>query len=90
MIHLLMKLSLQIVLKFWEGDKINDVELGLRFDVILHSEDSEYNRIILRLPSENEEYFYGLGEQFTDFNLKGHKYTIWTREQGKENRNSRH
>ncbi|KAJ6636223.1 Sulfoquinovosidase [Pseudolycoriella hygida] len=69
-----------IVLQFWEGDTINDVELGVRFEVSLTTQD--YNRIGIRIPSENSENFYGLGEQFTDFNLKGHKYTIWTREQG--------
>lgn len=48
----------------------------------LVDEGSEYNRIVMRIPSLLSEHFYGLGEQFTDFDLKGHKYTIWTREQG--------
>lgn len=60
------------------------MELGLRFDVFLETQDIQYNRIVMRLPSENSEYLYGLGEQFTDFNLKGQKYTIWTREQGEK------
>lgn len=54
----------------------------MRFDVSLQTQDIKYNRIVMRIPSEYNEHLYGLGEQFTDFNLKGHKYTIWTREQG--------
>lgn len=70
------------MLRFWEGDNINDVKLGVRFDVLLQTQDIKYNRIVMRIPSQYNEHLYGLGEQFTDFNLKGHKYTIWTREQG--------
>ncbi|XP_037038410.1 sulfoquinovosidase-like [Bradysia coprophila] len=71
-----------IIFRFWQGDNINNLQIGLRFDVTLHVGDSQYNRIVMRIPSLLSEHFYGLGEQFTDFDLKGHKYTIWTREQG--------
>ena len=44
--------------------------------------EETYNHVWLRLAAEQEEHLYGAGEQFTYFNLKGHKFQIWTREQG--------
>ena len=42
----------------------------------------DYDRLWLRLPSDADEHLYGAGEQFTFFDLKGHTFPIWTREQG--------
>ncbi len=39
-----------------------------------------YNRMTLTLESDPDECFYGCGEQFTRFNLKGTKVPIWVSE----------
>ncbi len=44
--------------------------------------DKNYNRIWIKLNSQEGERIYGAGEQFSHFNLKGHSYEIFTREQG--------
>jgi len=40
------------------------------------------NRLWLRLVAEKEEHIYGCGEQFSDFDLRGKNYPLWTSEQG--------
>lgn len=40
------------------------------------------NRIILKIPAKNNEYFYGLGEQFTHLKLNGHFFHSFISEQG--------
>ena len=57
----------------------------LGFAVTVHPQDSEaedVNRVFLRYKSHHEEEFYGFGEQFTHFNLKGRKVPILAQEQG--------
>ena len=39
-----------------------------------------YNRFMIRIPSDKNEYVYGGGEIFTEFNLKGKKFNIWVAE----------
>lgn len=41
-----------------------------------------YNRLWLRLYAEEKEHIYGLGEQFSAFDLRGRNYPIFTMEQG--------
>ena len=53
-----------------EGDKIHFIPQGF----------AQYNRMWLKLPSTEDEGFYGTGEIFTEFNLKGQKATIWVAE----------
>ena len=36
----------------------------------------------LRLYADAVEHVYGAGEQFSYFDLRGHTFPIWTREQG--------
>ncbi|AGK95970.1 alpha-glucosidase [Clostridium pasteurianum] len=40
------------------------------------------NRLWLRIDAEKEEHIYGCGEQFSDFDLRGKNYPLWTSEQG--------
>lgn len=40
------------------------------------------NRLWLRLAAEKDEHIYGCGEQFSDFDLRGKNYPLWTSEQG--------
>ncbi len=42
----------------------------------------EYNRITIRFKAEKDEAVFGLGEQFSYFNLRGKSYPIFTSEQG--------
>ncbi len=39
-----------------------------------------YNRLVIKIPSDKNEYIYGGGEIFTEFNLKGKKMNIWVAE----------
>ncbi|XP_070561503.1 sulfoquinovosidase-like isoform X3 [Ptychodera flava] len=40
------------------------------------------NRYWIRLFAEADEHVYGGGEQFSYFDLRGHDFPLWTREQG--------
>lgn len=42
----------------------------------------KYNRISIRFKASKDEAVFGLGEQFSYFNLRGKSFPIWTREQG--------
>ena len=44
--------------------------------------DSAINRSYLTYASDSDEHFFGFGEQFTYFDLKGHLVPIWVSEQG--------
>jgi sulfoquinovosidase len=52
-----------------------DDYLRLKFKV-----DGDYNRLSLFFNSSEQEKFYGCGEQFSKFNLKGQKVNIWVNE----------
>ncbi len=41
---------------------------------------SNYNRMEIKIPSKSDEGFYGLGENFTEFNFKGKKLNVWVAE----------
>ncbi len=53
----------------------------LRFGVHLESE-AAFNRIFLTYASAPEEHFFGFGEQFSYFDMKGRRVPIWVSEQG--------
>ena len=42
----------------------------------------KFNRIFLTYASNSQEHFFGFGEQFTYFDMKGKKVPIWVSEQG--------
>ena len=44
--------------------------------------NNNFNRIWMKFAASEDEQVFGLGEQFTYFNLRGHKFPIWTSEQG--------
>jgi sulfoquinovosidase len=52
----------------------------LAFD--LSFEDPLLNRSFLTFASDSDEHFFGFGEQFSYFDLKGKRVPIWTSEQG--------
>ena len=39
-----------------------------------------YNRLVVSLPAKYEEYVYGAGETFSEFNLRGSKFNVWVAE----------
>ncbi len=53
-----------------------------RLVVQLHTANREINRLWIRLYAEPEEKVFGLGEQFSHFNLRGKKFPLWVSEQG--------
>lgn len=48
----------------------------------LNTNDKAINRVWIRLYAEKEEKVYGLGEQFSYFNLRGKNFPLWVSEQG--------
>ena len=57
-----------------------DSPLTIVFDISLSNRD--LNRIKLTYGSKKEEQFFGFGEQYSHFNLKGKKLFLFTEEQG--------
>lgn len=53
----------------------------LRFGVHLEG-DPAFDRIFLTYASAPEEHFFGFGEQFSYFDMKGRRVPIWVSEQG--------
>lgn len=53
-----------------------------RETVTFKSDDPNINRIWVRLYAESGEHVYGCGEQFSNFDLRGKNYPLWTSEQG--------
>lgn len=45
-------------------------------------QDPRYNRLYLTYASDADERFYGFGEQFSRFNLKGSRLSVFVQEQG--------
>lgn len=65
------------------GYAISFVEVApnqIRFS--LEISDPEYNRVYLTYASNADEHFFGFGEQFTYFDLKGRRLPIFVSEQG--------
>ncbi len=60
--------------------KVEDGVYKLNFSST--DEKININRIWIRLPSSKDEYIYGCGEQFSEFNLKSKKVPLWVSEQG--------
>jgi alpha-glucosidase len=54
----------------------------LRFEARIESVQVEMNRTYLTLTSSRDEGFFGFGEQFTYFNLKGREFPVFIQEQG--------
>jgi len=48
--------------------------------VLTFVNQTNFNRLWITLPSDPSEHFYGCGEQFTAFDLKGKTATIWVSE----------
>lgn len=40
----------------------------------------EYNRLFISLPAKENEYVYGAGETFSEFNLRGNRFNVWVAE----------
>lgn len=54
----------------------NQLSFDLSFD------DPAINRAYLTYASDSDEHFFGFGEQYTYFDLKGQRVPIWVSEQG--------
>lgn len=53
-----------------------------RMEITFKEKDESINRIWMRIAAEPDERIYGLGEQYTHLNLRGHTFPIWVSEQG--------
>ncbi len=71
-------------------DQRETVQYALTFSQVTENQlqfhiqfgNSEINRAYLTYASDADEHFFGFGEQFTYFDLKGHRVPIWVSEQG--------
>ncbi len=53
-----------------------------RLDIEIKLDGSGYNRLFFFQKNEKEETFWGMGTQYSNPKLNGHRYPIWTEEQG--------
>ncbi|MCR4904003.1 MAG: alpha-glucosidase [Butyrivibrio sp.] len=51
-----------------------------RIKIKIQLKDNSYNRILFSVPSYKNEHFYGCGETYSKFDLKGEKLRIWVSE----------
>ncbi|HET8708007.1 MAG TPA: hypothetical protein VFM46_17010, partial [Pseudomonadales bacterium] len=51
-------------------------------DPISYQTDEKFDRVFLTYASSPQEHFFGFGEQFTYFDMKGKKVPVWVSEQG--------
>lgn len=58
--------------------KITDNKINFE----ISTKDNNINRLIVEIPFQKEEYFYGMGEQFTYLKLNGHFFQSFISEQG--------
>ena len=76
-----------------EGDRVvyraSDTEIELRAEedngfvrLSFSLVRGNWNRFLISLPASSHEAVYGGGEQYSYFNLRGHRFPIMTREQG--------
>ncbi len=58
------------------------LEIELNGDIIKFSPVGldRYNRMFISLPAKENEYVYGAGETFSEFNLRGNKFNVWVAE----------
>jgi len=53
-----------------------------QMSITFKEKESDINRVWIRLAAEQEEHIYGLGEQYTYLDLRGHRFPVWVSEQG--------
>ncbi|MGC8684571.1 MAG: TIM-barrel domain-containing protein [bacterium] len=61
---------------------INDNMLGISITAPSNASLSPSNRIMLNLSCNSNDHFYGLGEQFNNFDQKGNIVGIWAQDHG--------
>ncbi len=59
-----------------------DIEQANTLEMNISLNDTTYNRISLVMVSEAEEQIFGMGEQFSHVNMRGHRVPVWVEEQG--------
>ncbi len=58
------------------------IEEEQTLDIDIQLSDPSYNRLSLVLISDAEEKIFGMGEQFSHVNMRGHRVPMWVEEQG--------
>ncbi|MCG2788012.1 MAG: alpha-glucosidase [Anaerolineae bacterium] len=70
-------------LYFAPGDQPSTIDISLWLQDPQNFQPADkFNRIFLTYASNAGEHFFGFGEQFTYFDMKGKKVPIWVSEQG--------
>ncbi|XP_067683148.1 sulfoquinovosidase-like isoform X2 [Haliotis asinina] len=67
---------------FWMSLAFTGDADGNGFNMDVTGMSDNINQVWIRLVAPAGERVYGGGEQFSYFNMKGHSFPIWTREQG--------
>ncbi|MGB1207175.1 MAG: alpha-glucosidase [Chitinophagales bacterium] len=78
--------SISITGKFKDCDCAYQIDLEYRedesLDLTLSLSDTTYNYVALQYLTAEDEHFFGFGEQYAHFDMKGKKPTIFSEEQG--------
>ena len=75
--------TVQYHLYFEPGKVPNTIQISAWLqDPQTYEPSPKFNRIFLTYASNSQEHFFGFGEQFTYFDMKGKKVPIWVSEQG--------
>lgn len=61
---------------------IGRIDITINGDIVKFtpSDFGDYNRMWFSVPATKDEYVYGAGELFSDFNLRGKKANVWVAE----------
>jgi len=65
--------------------KVESIDAS-KIDIVIDIKDKSINRFNLYIPSATGEHYYGCGETFTKFDLKGEKVRVWVAEHQNANR----
>jgi len=73
----------KVKITFSKTDLHLDLILEEKHDLLyisFENNNSELNRIWIKISANSNEYIYGCGAQFTKFNLRGHSIPLWVEE----------
>lgn len=82
--------SLKIHYKDGDNNYYLDIEKkGTRYDISFNGDIDNINRFRIIMPSDKDEHFFGCGETYASFDVKGHFVRIFVAEHQNTSRNSR-
>ncbi len=72
-----------------DSQNLNIERAGKRLKISFKPDREDYNRYWITFPVGKDEHFYGCGETFSEFDLKGQNVRIWVAEHQNSNRISK-